>query len=90
MDIRERAKVLASVQEALAKGDMTVGMAIQTLRKTITGLDQAHFAAMCKLSPRALRQLEHDESNPTVRTLNSVFKPFGMQVGIVPVRKPRR
>jgi len=37
---------------------------------------------------RALRQLELDESNPTVQTLNSVFNPFGMQVGIVP-KTPR-
>jgi hypothetical protein len=39
---------------------------------------------MYKLSLRALRQLEHDENNPTVQTLNSVCNPYSMQVGVVP------
>ncbi len=61
-----------------------MGAAVRRLRKEVTGLQQARFAQMCKLSVRALRQLELDEGNPTVQTLNSVFNPFGMQVGIVP------
>ncbi len=61
---------------------------MRRLRKEVTGLQQARFAQMCKLSLRALRQLQLDESNPTVQTLNSVFNPFGMQVGIVP-KTPR-
>ena len=76
------------LQQQLASGEITIGAAVRRLRKEVTGLQQARFAQMCKLSLRALRQLELDESNPTVQTLNSVFNPFGMQVGIVP-KAPR-
>lgn len=84
MDAIERNQVLTELQQQLACGEITIGAAVRRLRKEVTGLQQARFAQMCKLSLRALRQLEHDESNPTVQTLNSVFNPFGMQVGIVP------
>ena len=76
------------LQQQLASGEITIGEAVRRLRKEVTGLQQARFAQMCKLSLRALRQLQLDESNPTVQTLNSVFNPFGMQVGIVP-KTPR-
>lgn len=42
---------------------------------------------MCKLSLRTLRQLEQDTGNPTVATLDSVFRLFGMRVGVVAVRR---
>ncbi len=88
MDILERNRVLNELQQQLASGEITIGAAVRRLRKEVTGLQQARFAQMCKLSLRALRQLELDESNPIVQTLNSVFNPFGMQVGIVP-KAPR-
>ena len=88
MDILERNRILNELQQQLASGEITIGRAVRRLRKEVTGLQQARFAQMCKLSLRALRQLELDESNPTVQTLNNVFNPFGMQVGIVP--KPPR
>ena len=88
MDILERNRILNELQQQLASGEITIGGAVRRLRKEVTGLQQARFAKMCKLSLRALRQLELDESNPTVQTLNSVFNPFGMQVGIVP-KTPR-
>ena len=88
MDILERNRVLNELQQQLASGEITIGAAVRRLRKEVTGLQQARFAQMCKLSLRALRQLELDESNPTVQTLNSVFNPFGLQVGIVP-KAPR-
>lgn len=88
MDILERNRILNELQQQLTSGEITIGGAVRRLRKEVTGLQQARFAQMCKLSLRALRQLELDESNPTVQTLNSVFNPFGMQVGIVP-KTPR-
>jgi len=88
MDIAERDRILTEIRTQLAAGDITIGQAVRRLRKEVTGLQQARFAQMCKLSMRALRQLEQDEANPTMHTLNSVFGPFGMQVGII--SKPRR
>lgn len=85
--MQDRQTVLEDIRQQLADGTMTFGEAIRRLRTEVTGLNQANFARMCKLSMRTVRLLEQDAANPTVDTLNSVFKLFGMQVGIVPLRR---
>ncbi|WP_455233339.1 helix-turn-helix domain-containing protein [Geopseudomonas aromaticivorans] len=86
--VEDRVAVFKEIRQGLDDGTLTFGGAILQLRKRVTGLNQADFARMCKLSLRSLRMLEQDEGNPTVATLDSIFKPFGMQVGIVQ-RRPR-
>jgi transcriptional regulator with XRE-family HTH domain len=85
--MQDRQTVIEDIRQQLADGTMTLGEAIRRLRTQVTGLNQANFAMMCKLSMRTVRLLEQDVANPTVETLNSVFKLFGMQVGIVPLRR---
>lgn len=82
-DIGVRYAALESVREGLADGALTFGQALRRLRNEVTGLNQTDFARACKVSLRTIRQLEQDEGNPTVETLNSVFGPFGLRVGIV-------
>ena len=62
MDILERNRILNELQQQLASGEITIGGAVRRLRKEVTGLQQVRFAQMCKLSLRALRQLELDET----------------------------
>ncbi|MFP3850359.1 helix-turn-helix domain-containing protein [Pseudomonas sp. W5-01] len=85
-DIRQRGIILDELRGQLLDGTVSMGAAVKRLRTEITGLRQEQFARMCKISLRTLRQIEQDEGNPTVQTLNAVFRPFGMQVGIIPLR----
>mgnify|MGYP006174969437 CR=1 FL=1 len=34
-------------------------------------------------------QIEQGEGNPTLKSLNAVFRPFGLQMGVVKVRRKR-
>jgi len=86
-EIRQRGIILDELKEQLAAGTVTIGAAVKRLRTEVTGLRQEQFAGMCKISLRTLRQIEQDDGNPTIQTLNQVFKPFGMRVGIVPIRR---
>lgn len=86
-EIQKRGVILDELQEQLLAGSISIGTAVKRLRTEITGLRQEQFAGMCKISLRTLRQLEQDEGNPTVQTLNSVFRPFGMRIGVVPLRR---
>lgn len=79
----DRGQYLDDLLSKLSAGTVTHGQAIRALRKEVTGLDQARFAKMCKISIRTLRNLESDEGNPTIGSLNSVFQPFGFQMGVV-------
>jgi DNA-binding XRE family transcriptional regulator len=86
-EIRQRGILLDELRDQLTAGTISIGGAVKRLRTDVTGLRQEQFAAMCKISLRTLRQIEQDDGNPTFQTLNAVFRPFGMQVGIVPLRR---
>jgi DNA-binding XRE family transcriptional regulator len=86
-EIRQRGIILDELKEQLLAGSVTIGAAVKRLRTEVTGLRQEQFAGMCKISLRTLRQIEQDDGNPTIQTLNQVFKPFGMRVGILPIRR---
>lgn len=86
-DIRQRGIILDDLKQQLLAGSVTIGAAVKRLRTEVTGLRQEQFAAMCKISLRTLRQIEQDAGNPTIQTLNQVFKPFGMRVGIVAIKR---
>ncbi|MDT4871824.1 hypothetical protein FQZ97_1069750 [compost metagenome] len=52
----------------------------------MTGLDQETFASMCKMSTKALYQLESDKGNPTINTLNGILRMFGMTMTLGSIR----
>ncbi|GLR64252.1 helix-turn-helix domain-containing protein [Marinospirillum insulare] len=83
MDILEREQYLSDLLDQLTQGEISIGQAVYSLRKDVTGLRQDQFARMCKISLRALRQVEYDQGNPTLQTLNNIFKLFGMRMGVI-------
>lgn len=87
MDIEERGNLIREIHGALTEGTISMGQAVSRLRQEITGLSQARFAKLCRISERSLLQLEQDAGNPTVKTLNKVMRPFGLTVGIVAIRR---
>ena len=83
----ERKAYIQAVAEDVAQGRLTLGGAVKRLREEVTGLSQERFAVACKISKRALSQLEVNSGNPTLGTLNAVFKVFGLSVSLS-IRKP--
>ncbi|NNA92215.1 helix-turn-helix domain-containing protein [Pseudomonas gessardii] len=82
-----RALLIQSVEQGLAEGALQIGEAVRRLRVEVTGLHQSQFARMCKISLRTLVHIEHGEGNQTLKSLNAVFRPFGLQMGVVKVRR---
>ncbi len=83
VNIEERDAFYDRLVEAVERGEWTWGEAIRRLRKDVAGMNQKTFAKVTKVSERSLRQLEKDEGNPTVATLNAVLKPFGLKLGFL-------
>jgi transcriptional regulator with XRE-family HTH domain len=73
--------------EALARGELTLGQTCRRFRKVI-GKTQEEYAALAKVAPRVLKDLERGVGNPTLRTLKRIGKPFGLEV--VYLRKPNK
>ena len=70
--------------QAIERQELTLGQAARQMRK-ITGLNQKAYAErIVGISPRILAEVERDEGNPTVETLNKIGRPFGYTVGFVP------
>ena len=87
VSIDARALLIESIEQGLADGSLQIGEAVRRLRTQVTGLHQSQFAKMCKISVRTLVHIEHGEGNQTLKSLNAVFKPFGLQMGVVKLRR---
>ncbi|MGF6152641.1 helix-turn-helix domain-containing protein [Pseudomonas fluorescens] len=87
MTVSERTLLIESIQQELANDTLAIGEAVRQLRVEVTGLHQSQFAKMCKISVRTLVHIEHGEGNQTLKSLNAVFRPFGMQMGVVKIRR---
>ncbi|MEB2644529.1 transcriptional regulator [Pseudomonas sp. C 49-2] len=87
LSIDQRAHVIESIEQGLTNGSLEIGDAVRRLRTEVTGLHQSQFARMCKISVRTLVHIEHGEGNQTLKSLNAVFRPFGLRMGVVKVRR---
>lgn len=72
--------------EKIDRGELSIPEAIKAMRK-MTGLTQAEFAAHRGVSRRVIQDIERGTGNPTVDSLNSIAKLFGLRIGFVSVRK---
>ena len=72
--------------EKIEQGGMSLSEAMKAMRK-MTGLTQAEFAAHRGVSRRVIQDIERGTGNPTVESLNSIAKLFGLQVGFVSIRR---
>jgi DNA-binding XRE family transcriptional regulator len=87
LSLDQRARVIESIEQGLTNGSLEIGDAVRRLRTEVTGLHQSQFAKMCKISVRTLVHIEHGEGNQTLKSLNAVFRPFGLRMGVVKVRR---
>lgn len=88
VSIEIRALLIESVLQGIADGSLALGAGVRKLRVEVAKMQQTQFARMCKISVRTLIQIEQGEGNPTLNSLNSVFRPFGLQMGVL--RRPDR
>ncbi|OLL33673.1 transcriptional regulator [Burkholderia sp. SRS-W-2-2016] len=72
--------------DRISQGDMTIPEAMKAMRQ-MTGLTQAEFAEHRGVSRRVIQDIERGTGNPTVDSLNTIAKLFGLKVGLVPIRK---
>lgn len=82
----QRREFLQAIRLMLRRRDVSLGQALRVLRSAYLRMDRTRFAEMTGVSRRELAKLETDVANPTVNTLDRVFRPFGMRVGIVSSR----
>lgn len=86
----QRKQLIDEIIQLHTNGELTLGMAIRRLRLEVTGFDQETFAQMCGMSTRALYQLETDKGNPTLSTVDSILRKFGLRMGLMTAITPSK
>ena len=82
MALEKRKAYIQAVADEVAQGKLTLGGAAKRLRRNLLGMNQDRFAMACKISKRCLSKLEVDSGNPTLATLEAVFKKFGLIISL--------
>ena len=71
----------------LLLGEITQGFALKQFRVNVLGLKQDAYAKLVSVSRKTLSDVENDKGNYSIEIINRIFKPFGLQTGLVPVAK---
>ena len=69
--------------KAIENNQLSLGEAVRGMRK-IAGMNQKNYAQrIVGIATRILAEVELDQGNPTLETLNKIGRPFGYEVGFV-------
>jgi DNA-binding XRE family transcriptional regulator len=84
---QERELLLLTSLQKILDGELTEGKVLRQLRKDILGMSQDQYAALVGISRRTLSDIENDTGSQSITVINSVFKPFGLRLGLLPSSK---
>jgi transcriptional regulator with XRE-family HTH domain len=74
------------VYEEIESGNLALGLALKSLRRSI-GKSQSEYAKLAGVTIRIIRDFEQNRANPTLSTINKMFKPFGLEVYLKRTRR---
>lgn len=87
LNMQQRKELRKKVILNLLLGNISQGQALRMLRVEILGIKQADYAKAVGISRKTLSDIENDKGNYSVDILNSVFKPLGLEMGLVPINR---
>ena len=87
VDTRDRQDLLHAAIRDILLGKITQGEALRKLRVEVLGLKQDEYAKLVSVSRKTLSDVENNRGNYSADIINKIFKPFGLQTGLVPISK---
>jgi len=84
-DAKLRKAVINNIIAKLLFSEITQGDALIQLRIQVLGFNQEKYAKLVNVSRKKISDIENNRSNPSVEVLNKIFKPFGLNVGMIPI-----
>lgn len=84
---QERENLLLFCLQKMIDAEMTEGQVLRKLRKDVLDMNQDEYAALVKVSRRTLSDIENDTGSQSIEVINSVFKPFGLRLGLYPTNR---
>ncbi|WP_333497745.1 helix-turn-helix transcriptional regulator [Kluyvera sp. CHPC 1.2972] len=84
---QERKTVMNNLIRQLLLGEISQGIALKQFRIHIMGLKQDAYAELVSVSRKTLSDIENDKGNYSVEVINRIYKPLGLQIGLIPIAK---
>ncbi|CAH6636851.1 helix-turn-helix transcriptional regulator [Pseudocitrobacter vendiensis] len=88
-DTAERNALMNAISLQLLMGNITQGEALKRMRINLVGMKQDAYARLVGVSRKTISDIENNKINNSIETLNKVFKPFGLQLGLIPTSPQR-
>lgn len=73
-----RTQARDQVIEQFMEGELSQGKLLKKLRIEVLGIKQDAFATLVKVSRKTISDVENDNGNYSVNTINQIFRPFGL------------
>ncbi len=83
----DREAALVALLQRLYADELTTGQLLRALRRDVLGLSQTRYAELVGISRRSLSDLEGDKGNATLEVMDRVFRPLGLEVGLLPRKR---
>jgi transcriptional regulator with XRE-family HTH domain len=87
LPVEERTRLLLTILRLQQTEQITIGDTIRVLRSGYLGMSQRQFAAIVHMSTPTLAKIETGAGNPTLDTLAALLRPFGLQIGVMPLQR---
>ena len=83
----DRQAVIHDIIHDIMLGAISQGEALKKLRVEVLGLRQDEYARLVDVSRKTLSDVENDKGNYSAEIINKIYKPFGLETGLVPISK---
>ncbi len=83
----DRQAVIHAIIHDIVLGAISQGEALKKLRVEVLGLRQDEYARLVDVSRKTLSDVENDKGNYSAEIINKIYKPFGLETGLVPISK---
>ncbi|HCA5510820.1 helix-turn-helix transcriptional regulator [Klebsiella variicola] len=83
----DRQAVIHAIIHDIMLGAISQGEALKKLRVEVLGLRQDEYARLVDVSRKTLSEVENDKGNYSAEIINKIYKPFGLETGLVPISK---
>lgn len=83
----DRQAVIHAIIHDIMLGAISQGEALKKLRVEVLGLRQDEYARLVDVSRKTLSDVENDKGNYSAEIINKIYKPFGLEAGLVPISK---
>lgn len=83
----DRQAVIHAIIHDIMLGAISQGEALKKLRVELLGLRQDEYARLVDVSRKTLSDVENDKGNYSAEIINKIYKPFGLETGLVPISK---